>query len=388
MNRKRRSIYLCYALNFASAVCLTIISPSLPRFAQGFRLDLGEMGLLLTIEFIGFTAFAFCAGIVSDRIGKRKTVLLAMIILTIAVFLLTFSPNYPVLCIVLLFMGGGFGIMETMSNALLSDICDEGETVYQLNLMSCFFGIGAFIGPVLTGLAYSNGMSWRTVYQVLGFFLAALTLWFALNKLPTLPFTEKIKLIDIKNLVVDKKFLLICLCMFLYTGSEVGSWGWMSEFCESVMQFTVIESSIAVAVFWVAMTISRFVVARLLRKVDLRKFIMVLALAAGVISAVMGIMDHKVFVWIIIVLLGAACSSQWSMIVSYGAEIYKRNTGTVFAMLVASGGIGMSFVPGAMGFSAEHIGLRGSLVFPAALFALIAAVFIIIPKIAPKSENT
>ena len=29
-------------------------------------------------------------------------------------------------------------------------------------------------------------------------------------------------------LVRDRRFLLICLCMMLYTGAEVGSWGWMS----------------------------------------------------------------------------------------------------------------------------------------------------------------
>ena len=362
------------------AICLTIISPSLPRLASHFGLNHGEMGLLLTYEFVGFTAFTLFSGVIADHIGKRKTFLLFMAMLVCSVFLLAFSPNFSFLCVVLLFLGGGMGVFETMSNAILSDLCDEGERAFQINMMQCFFGIGAVAGPILASLAYSNDVSWRIVYQLLGALLIALTLWFVMNRFPPLPPAGKIRLGDIKNLLTDKKFLLICLCMFCYTGSEVGSWGWMSEYTESVMRFTVMESGAAVAVFWTAMTIGRMIIAKLLARVDLRKFIMWLSLLAGVVCALMGVAQDKASVWIVIVLLGFACSGVWGMILSYGAEIYTRNSGTVFSTFIASGGIGMSVVPGAMGFSAGFLGLRGSLVIPAAFLALIAALFAIIPR--------
>jgi len=382
MNNKKRSIYLCYSMNFISAISFTVISPSLPRLGADFNLNHSEMGLLFTFQFIGFTAFTIIAGIIADHIGKRMTTALFTTVLIVCVFLFAVSPNYLFLCVVLLFLGGGLGVFESMSNALLSDICeDESERTYQINYMQCFFGIGAVVGPILVSLAYSNGISWRSIYQMLGALLIALIIWFVFNRFPALPPADKIRLRDIKELVTDKKFLLICLCIFFYTGSEVGSWGWMAEFTESVLDFTVMESGVAVAVFWSAMTVSRFIAAKLLLKADLRKFIMWLSLFAGVISAVMGFSESKAFAWVVIILLGFACSGIWGMILSYGAKIYTRNSGTVFSTLIASGGIGISVVPGLMGITAEHIGLRWSLGFPAAFFAIITILFVIIPRL-------
>jgi len=374
-------------MNFIAAICLTIIGPSLPRLGADFDLDLGQMGLLFTFEFVGFTAFTFFSGIIADYIGKRKTAILSLIMLTVSIFVLTLSPNFVFLGVVLVFLGGGMGVMEILSNSLLSDICDEEDKTYQIVFMQCFFGAGAVVGPILISLAYSYGVSWRSVYQVLGIALIALTVWFLLNKFPPLPAAAKIDLRGFANLISDKKFLLICLCMFLYTGAESCGWGWMAEFTESVMRFSVLESGAAVAVFWLAMTISRLIAAKLLHKVDVRTFIMGFSLSAGIICAIMGFVDNTVLTWIIIILLGFACSGIWGMILSYGAAIFKKNTGTTFATISASGGVGMSVIPALMGVTGKYVGLRWSLVFPAVSFVLIMVLFIIIPGISPKKEN-
>ena len=372
---------------FFIAIILTSISPALPRLAEDFSLNYTDMGLLFTFESIGFVVFTFFSGIIADRIGKKKTIMLFLIMLVVSIFLWAFSPNYTFLYAVILFMGGGIGIVETLSNALLSDLSDENEIAYQLNIMQCFFGFGAIAGPILIGLAFSYGVSWRTVYQVLGVAFVVMTIWFFMNKFPQLPAAEKIVLRDLKALVVDAKFLLICLCMLLYTGSEVGAWGWMAEFTESVMNFSVAESGAAVAAFWASMTVTRLILAAHLHRINLIKLIIWLSLASGAVSALMGIADSKAFMWLMVVLLGAACSAIWPNVLAYGAEIYKKNSGTVFAMLIASGGAGNTIIPGLMGLSGERFGLRWSLAIPAVFFALIAVLFVIIPRLKSRMQS-
>jgi MFS family permease len=191
-----------------SAVCITIIGPTLSQLSKDFSLGLSEMGMSLTCQFIGFTVFVVASGIAADHIGKKNVMSGALIMLVISSLALSFAPNYSLFCAALLFLGGGMGILETMSNALLADL-DPGNSVFMLNFLQVFFGLGAIFGPILVGAAYSRNISWRLVYQVISIVTAAITLWFIINKLPPLPAAEKINLKDAKALMSDIRFQMI-----------------------------------------------------------------------------------------------------------------------------------------------------------------------------------
>ena len=277
------------------------------------------------------------------------------------------------------------GILETMSNALLADI-NPDDAVFQVNFLQVFFGIGAILCPIIIGFAYSKGVSWRTIYKSWGTLMIFLSVWFMANKLPKLPKTEKIKLGYVKNLLLDKRFLMICLCMFFYTGAETSGWGWMSTYTERNLNFSVMESSVAVAVFWIAVTLGRLAISFSIRKFEVRKMIMSLAFSTGVIYVIMGAAKQRWLVWPVIFLLGLACSSQWSLILSYGTERYRRNSGAVFAMLVAGGSVGMSAVPYFTGVVGDLFGMRSALLIPAMLSILISLAFVVIPGLKTNEE--
>jgi FHS family glucose/mannose:H+ symporter-like MFS transporter len=169
--------------------------------------------------------------------------------------------------------------------------------------------------------------------------------------------------------------------MFSYTGAESSGWGWLSTYTETNLGFSVFESSAAVAVFWIAATVSRLIVSLSIKKLNLVKLIMSLAASASIVCAVMGVMRQGIFVWMVIALLGIACSAQWGLILSYGTERYRRNSGTVFSVLLASGGMGMSIVPYMMGFAGDNFGMRVSLTIPAMFFMAIAFMFIAIVRL-------
>jgi FHS family glucose/mannose:H+ symporter-like MFS transporter len=175
--------------------------------------------------------------------------------------------------------------------------------------------------------------------------------------------------------------------MFFYTGAETSGWGWMSTYTERNLNFSVMEASVAVAVFWIAVTLGRLAISFSIRKFEVRKMIMSLAFSTGVICVVMGIAKQRWLVWLVIFLLGLACSSQWGLILSYGTERYRRNSGTVFAMLVAGGSIGMSVVPYFTGVVGDLFGMRSALLVPGILFILISLAFVVIPGLKTNEEN-
>jgi FHS family glucose/mannose:H+ symporter-like MFS transporter len=130
-----------------------------------------------------------------------------------------------------------------------------------------------------------------------------------------------------------------------------------------------------VGVFWVAMTVGRFLCGLLTLRFDLRAIIITLAALSAAVTLISGVVASDLGVWAVIVALGLTYSSQWPLIVAYGSARYTSSSGTVFALLVGSGGLGTTLVPYMMGVIGEQAGVRVAMASPAVLLCAIALIF-------------
>jgi len=366
--------FVSYGVMAVFAIALTITSPLLPAIAGSFALTMAESGVIFTANFIGFVTFILVGGILADRWGKQRVLAVALGGFAAALLAMPLALSFAVACAITLFIGGFGGILESQLGALIAALNPERPSYY-LNLSQVFFGVGALVGPVAAGLLLSAGVDWRVCYGILGVLTLALAGMFVSIRLPLLSATDRIRWSAFAALMRDRRFLLICLCVLLYTGAEVGSWGWMSTFLTRSAGFSIVESSAAVGVFWAAMTVGRFLCGRLTLRYDLRTIIMTLAGVAVLVTLVSGLVVAKLAVWAVIVGLGLVYSSQWPLIVAYGSERYTASSGTVFALLVGSGGVGTTVVPYLMGVIGEQTSIRAAMISPAILFVAIVAIF-------------
>ncbi len=366
--------FVSYAVMAVFAMTLTITSPLLPAIAASFALSMAESGVIFTANFIGFVTFILIGGILADRWGKQRILAAALGGFAVALLAMPLAPSFAVACAVTLFIGGFGGILESQLGALIAALNPERPSYY-LNLSQVFFGIGALVGPVAAGLLLSSGVDWRACYAILGVLTLVLASMFVAIRAPLLSATDQIRWSAFAALIRDRRFLLICLCVLLYTGAEVGSWGWMSTFLTRSAGFSVVESSAAVGVFWAAMTVGRFLCGRLTLRYDLRSIIIALAGLSVVVTLISGFVGAKLAVWAVIVGLGLTYSSQWPLIVAYGSERYAASSGTVFALLVGSGGLGTTVVPYMIGVIGQQTSIRVAMISPAILFLAIVAIF-------------
>jgi fucose permease len=367
------------------AVVLTVTSPLLTEIAASFDLDMVQSGFIFTAKFLGFTVFILLGGITADKFGKKRVLSINLVMMAVSLFLFSVSPNYVLACISIFFVGGACGILESIANALVADINTVKQSFY-IVLAQVFFGIGALSGPILTGVMISTNISWRSIYIFLSIVFVVAMVIFIINKLPALPKQEKMSWLSFRGLVTDRRFLLLCLSMFLYTGSEVGAWGWMSTFMREKVGFDIIKSSVAVGIFWLSMIIGRLTTAPLTLKITPRVLLMILAYAAAVITVLSGLATNEILIWILVVFLGLSYSSQWPAIVSYGSDHYKKSTGTVFALLIGCGGLGMSVVPFFMGVIGQYVNISVSIITPAVLFLGIGLIFANIDRVRIKGQ--
>jgi fucose permease len=366
--------WLCFIVVFFVAAAMTMLGPLLLGIRHEFSLTLGQSGLLVASQYLGFTIFIFISGYIADKIGKKAVILISLAMLTIAASLFSLTNSFVVSCLLIAFVGGGLGILETMGNALAADV-NPHKKVFYINFVQVFFGLGAIVGPLFSGLMLSGSFTWRNVYLVISLAFLVNLILFVFARIPGVEDHEKIQLAQVKNLLGDYRFILLCLAMVFYTGSEGASWNFMSSFTVERYSFSTFESGAAVALLWIAITVSRFIVIFAISKVDPRKLVIFLAAATAVISIAMGLVNSRQLVWPTIALLGLFYSSQWSLILSYCSIHYPKYSSTVFSLMVGSGGIGMSLIPILSGYIGDWFGIQISVAVPAIFFMGIALIF-------------
>jgi FHS family glucose/mannose:H+ symporter-like MFS transporter len=375
MNRSYTT-FLCCLLMFLFGMVFTIISPLLIEVARTYSLDMASSGIIFTAISLGFVVFVFFGGFLSEKIGKK--ILISISLASLSVFLISvfFAFDFISLCVIMVFVGGFGGILESLGSSLAAEINTERSSYYQ-NMIQVFFGIGAVIGPAGAGLLVKYGMNWKICYLILGFMSLVLFVMFSLNKLELKKNFQAMKIKDIIPVFKDIKFVIICFCVLIYTGAEVGSWGWMSTFLKQNLGFTVMNAGFAVGLFWIAMTAGRIFWGEFSLKHDLSLIIIILSSMSFVMTVVSVLVTGIVIVWFVIALLGFSFSSIWPFLVAYGGEHKKSSSGIVFSALIGAGGIGGTVVPYLMGIVGEKINTKVSMLVPAIMFFVIAVIFVI-----------
>lgn len=379
MENKRFATYICCIIVTLFAFNLTAISPMLIEISNAFSLGTAQSGLLFTFQFAGFILFVLVGGILSDKYGKKLITAISLIGFTITIFIFPFSSVFLWACIIMFFIGGFGGAMESVVTALISDI-NKVNTNFYVNLSQVFFGFGAIAGPLTVSYIVNSGSRWKSFYIYTAVFSFIVSTIFILTKFNEEKTDKSFQIEDVKRLFLDKKFLLICLCMLFYTGSEVGGWGWMSTFLKDALGFNMVRSGLSVAVFWGAMTVGRFFCGVLTLKFNISKIVITLALLSGITTLFATWVTNSFFIWIIIILMGLFYSSLWPLIASYGNNYVKGMSGTVFSVLIASGGAGSMTVPYFMGSIGEMTGLGTAMLIPSVLMILTGFIFIGLKK--------
>lgn len=353
---------------------LTMISPLLPEISKTFSLNLAEAGSLFTAEFAGFIVFVLSGGFLADKFGKKLIVTIALSGMIGSVLLFASSGSFYASFILMLFVGGFGGIIESMATAMVSDLNEVNRSFY-VNLTQVFFGCGAVAGPLLAGLVISRGLSWRICYYITAVLILIPTIIFTAYKMPALPKYGAVGIKDMGKVFGSKKFIAVFVCLAFYTGSEIGGWGWLSTLVKDSMGFSTAKAGITVAVFWMAMTVGRFFSGQLTFKFKLRSIIIILAASSSIVTFLAVFAGSEILVWLIIVVMGLTYSGQYALMVDYGTDTSSVSSGITISTLMSGGAAGTMIVPYLMGIIGDNANLRLAMILPSVLLMLIAVVF-------------
>ncbi|MGF1754675.1 multidrug effflux MFS transporter [Vibrio makurazakiensis] len=202
--KTKPSIWLMVTLIMFPQIVETIYSPALPHIARGFDVSVALASQTLSIYFSAFAVGVLVWGIVSDYLGRRKTMLLGLAVYGIAAIGAVFTTDFESLMVMRGLSAFGAAVGSVVTQTILRDSYD-GES---LSKVFTYMGIGISFSPVI-GMMLGGVLAEYNGYQ--GVFVAlsmlALMLWSAcLVRLPETKSTssQKSSLIKLaKNMSQD-----------------------------------------------------------------------------------------------------------------------------------------------------------------------------------------
>lgn len=101
------------------------ISPVVPQIMDWFDVTEGTIGLVLTGMWAAYALCQFPSGVLGDRFGERRVVLLSMSLMGFSSLLLALSPSFFLLGVFVVLLGGGTGLYYSVAASLLTKLFDE-----------------------------------------------------------------------------------------------------------------------------------------------------------------------------------------------------------------------------------------------------------------------
>lgn len=202
--------------------------PALPNLARDFHTSPTLAQLSLTFFLLGLSLGQLVAGPVSDVYGRRKPLIIGLIIYFIVSFLCVYSPSIWLLVVLRLFQGlaGSAGVV--ISRAIVRDLYSGSELTKFFALLALVNGLAPILAPV-AGAQLLKVVSWQGLFYVLSvigllmFLVVVFGLPETLHKEKRSSGGIKYTFTTFRNLILDRSFIgyalaqgLVFASMFAY----------------------------------------------------------------------------------------------------------------------------------------------------------------------------
>jgi MFS transporter, DHA1 family, quinolone resistance protein len=267
------------------AMTTDAIGTVIAKLKGEFTLSLTAASAVQYATMIGLGSGAIFLGFMADRIGRRWTILLGLLLFGASSLCFILGRQFGVFVFLLLISGLGIAIFKIGALALVGDISTTSEQhTSTMNLIEGFFGTGAIAGPLIVAWLVTHGFSWKWLYVVAAAVCACLMIAAFLIRFPTVthPAEEQINLGRTLRMMVNPYALGFSLLIMLYVAVENSITVWMPTYLLGYHGPGLGLVAYALTIFFVLRAVGRFFGVWLLK---VMRWTTVLVLLSGAILA-------------------------------------------------------------------------------------------------------
>ncbi len=171
------------AMASVSLFATDIYLPALPEMAIYFNCTQSAIQSSFTVFLLGLASCQLVAGIISDRFGRKRVLMVGLTIFTISSILCACATTLPQFVVFRMLQAMGGGVGSVISRALVADRFNRQDAVKVFSTVFPIVGLSSAIGPFVGGYL-THFFGWQsTFYFIAGFgFLILITVFFCLTQ--------------------------------------------------------------------------------------------------------------------------------------------------------------------------------------------------------------
>lgn len=362
------------------SLLMQMIPVMLCFFAMGFvdlvgtasnyvQKDLGltdsEANLFPSLVFFWFLIFSVPTGMLMNKIGRKKTVLVSLVVTMLSLALPIFGDSYTIMLLSFSLLGIGNAIMQTSLNPLVTNLISSDKLASTLTLGQFVKAIASFLAPILavwgaTTYLPTFGLGWRAL-----FLIYCVVSIMSIAMLAATPIREeaadKASSVSSCLKLLGKPFILLCfLGIMCHVGIDVGTNTTAPKILMERLSLPLEEAGFATSVYFIFLTVGCFTGAFALRKVSARLFFMISAIMM-VAAMILLLSSHSLIpIYVGVALVGFGNSNVFSIIFSQALVSAPEEKNEVSGLMIM-GLFGGTVFPLAMGYAADAFGQFGAI---------------------------
>lgn len=323
-----------------------------------------QANLFPSLVFFWFLIFSVPTGILMNKIGRKKTVLISLIITAVSLIVPVSGDSYNVMLISFSLLGIGNAIMQTSLNPLVTNLISGDKLASTLTFGQFVKAIASFLAPILAAWGATTyfptfGLGWRAlfaIYAVISFLSIAL--------LAATPIQEerpdKASGVGECIKLLGRPFILLCFIgIMCHVGIDVGTNTTAPKILMERLAIPLEEAGFATSIYFIFRTAGCFLGAFLLRSMSPKIFFGISVAMMLVAMCMLLICDTLTPIYIGIALIGFGNSNVFSVIFAQ-ALTHSPNEKNEVSGLMIMGLFGGTIFPLAMGFAADSAGQIGA----------------------------
>lgn len=323
-----------------------------------------EANIFPSLVFFWFLIFSVPTGILMNRIGRKKTVLLSLVVTFVSLLLPNFGESYLLMLCSFSLLGIGNALMQTSLNPLLSNIVTGNKLASSLTFGQFVKAIASFLAPYIavwgaTGAIPAFGLGWRVLFPV--YMIISVLAVFLLASTP-IEEEEQDRASGFKDSVslLARPFVLLSfLGIMCHVGIDVGTNTTAPKILMERQGMSLAEAGFATSLYFIFRTAGCLLGSFILQKISSKSFfgfsvVMMLLAMAGLF-----VFEDKAMIYVCIALIGFGNSNIFPIIFSQ-ALLHVPDKKNEVSGLMIMGLFGGTVFPLAMGVASDAVGQSGA----------------------------
>ena len=317
-------------------------------------------GLISLSCFLWFLILSIPTGMLMNRIGRKKTVVVSFAITALAMLIPVLKYDFAFVLVAFAMLGIGNTMLQVALNPLVTKVVSAEKLTGTITLGQFIKAMSSFLGPILAAMFAGSVWGWKAIFPVYAAVTVLAMAWLAVSPIQE-QLIEKSEITFARtfSLLRDKYIVLFFIGILVLVGVDVGMGVTFPKLLQERCSLPLEKAGMGNSVYFLARTVGAFLGGVVLMRFSASKFFTASSCLALVSLVGLIFSRNLTMILFFVALFGLGYANLFSIIFSLSMQKMPQKTNEVSALLIV-GVSGGAVLPPLLGVITDTFGTQGS----------------------------